>query len=191
MHIGLDWSNFQPELTEALASRFFLEYGFTRFLVQTQFPETFQPAAAALVSAQLGLDAVRYLYNDQDFGAQIQQANEQIAAAAPAKTRYLDLDFEDESGDLTTARARLRAAVGAYTGATPLRIYTSAGYWAATDDGNETAMFLPFRVADWGPPQVAVLPRGVLPGRIDAKQYGSAELLGITVNVNLLEDSLI
>lgn len=193
MHAGLDWSNFEPTLTPELAASYRDELGITRFLVQTQFSETFQPAAAACLSAQIGLDAVRYLYNDSDFSSQIQQALDQIGLCAPAHVRYLDLDVEDEMGDTSGLPDRLYSAVQSYQGLTPLRIYSSPGFWASfmLDDTRIAALGIPLRLAEWdglaslGNPHMGGWPA------CDAKQYSGGLLaLGVNVNPNVCADSL-
>jgi hypothetical protein len=195
MHAGLDWSNFQPTLTPELAARYRDELGITRFLVQTQFAGTFQPAAAACLSAQIGLDAVRYLYNDSDFSSQIQQALDQIGLCAPAHVRYLDLDVEDETGDTSGLPDRLYSAVQSYQGLTPLRIYSSAGFWDdyMLDDARIAALGIPLRLADWTT-GLASLPNPRMGGwtSCDAKQYsgGVTTLAGIIASANVCADTL-
>lgn len=221
MHAGLDWTNFQPTMTPELAAQL-RDLGVLRLLCQTQFPTTFQPCAAACVSAGIGLDAVRFLYNPGsdllerhiarrlqhdpkipitdaelkvaadalrktvglggDYVAQAQQALDQIAAAAPARSRYLDLDFEDDTGDTTgIGQALLDAIALCENVGQRVRVYTGAWFWGPYA-GAASSYTGPFRMAIYD--GLAAL-RGY-----DAVQYSaSVSVLGIDVNPNVCADT--
>lgn len=188
MHAALDWSNDQPLMTPDLAVQL-RDLGIARILAQTQFPDTFQACASSAMAAQIGLDAVRFLYNPgsamggdgSSYVDQTAQAVAQIQAVVPAVTRYLDLDFEDDTGDTSQMAAQLNLSIAyANSCGVKVRIYTRPLFWQTYIPDGIAGLI--FRMALYD--GLAAL-RGY-----NAVQYsGGIDVLGITVNPNVCDDT--
>lgn len=196
MHAAIDWNNYKPTMTDSLCAKI-VAAGFNRIIAQTQFPASFEPVAAACVGNHIGLDAVRYLYNADNYVPQAEQAIQEIRgvqSAYGARTRYLELDVEDETGNTSSALPQLRLAVAyAVQAGYKVRIYTSEGYWTQYMQNTEefSSIGILLRNARWD--GVAANSRSVGFGGwqyADATQYsGGVTVAGINVNPNVCEDS--
>lgn len=122
--LGLDVSNYTGAVTAQQLTTLSNCAGMSRIIIGTQDASIFQQQYEAAAAAGYHIEAYVYLYNAQDWTAQVAAA---LALCSGKSIERLWLDIEDTTAPLPTEQ-QIRAAL-AQVSALPVGIYTGAWYW--------------------------------------------------------------